>query len=173
MFIDLEMTGLDVKHHEIVEVAALRVSQPKFEIENSYYTKVIPLHIETADPKSLKVVNYSPGNWKEAIPLNAALIELAQFAPDCILAGWAVQNEWDFLNTALEKENLPYFYNHRLLEVSTLAYARFYNDPSVKYLSLNSIAKVLGVHLENHRPDSDIRATYEIFKALINQKPRQ
>ena len=167
LFIDLEMTGLDVSSHEIIEVAALKVTQPDFNIENSYYTKVVPTHIETADPQSLKVVNYTPASWLEAIPLRQVLQELVQFAPDCILAGWAVQNEWDFLNVALEKENLPYFYNHRLLEVSTLAYARFYKDPLVKYLSLNNVAKTLGIHLEAHRPDSDIRATYEIFKKLI------
>lgn len=167
LFIDLEMTGLDVRRHEIIEVAALRVSQPDFNIENSYYTKVIPVHIETADPKSLRVVNYSPAGWKEAVSLPVVLTELARFAPDGILAGWAVQNEWDFLNAALEKEGMPYFYSHRLLEVSTLAYARFYNDPSVKYLSLSNIARVLGIHIETHRPDSDIRATYEIFRRLV------
>jgi DNA polymerase III alpha subunit (gram-positive type) len=171
LFIDLEMTGLDVGRHEIIEVAALRVSQPKFEIENSYYTKIFPEHIGTGDPQSLKVVNYSPESWKNALPLRQVLEELSRFAPDSILTGWAVQNEWDFLNSALEKEHLPYFYTHRLLEVSTLAYARFYKDSSVRFLSLSNIAKVLGIHIETHRPDSDIRATYEIFRKLINQNP--
>ncbi len=167
LFIDLEMTGLDAKTHEIIEIAALKISPKDFLMENSFYTKVIPVHPETGDPKSLKVVNYSPRDWRDAIPLHQALVELSQFAPDCMLAGWAVQNEWDFLNAALEKEQLPYFYSHRLLEVSTLAYARFYNDPSVSYLSLASISGKLGIHLETHKPDSDIRATYEIFKKLI------
>jgi len=167
LFIDLEMSGLDFNRHEIIEVAALRVSPPGFQIENSYYSKVLPVHIESGDPQSLKVVNYSRKAWKEALPLRQVLEELSLFAPDCILAGWAVQNEWDFLNIALEKEHLPYFYSHRLLEVSTLAYIHFYSDPAVKYLSLNNVAKVLGIHIENHKPDSDIRATYEIFKKLI------
>jgi DNA polymerase III epsilon subunit-like protein len=167
LFIDLEMSGLDVRQHEIIEVAALRVSQPDFKVDNSYYSKVQPVHIETGNPQSLKVVNYSDASWKGALPLNQVLQELSRFAPDSILAGWAVQNEWDFLNKALEIEGLPYFYSHRLLEVSTLAYARYYNDPAVKFLSLNSVAKVMGIHIENHKPDSDIRATYEIFRKLI------
>lgn len=167
MFIDLEMTGLDVKQHEIIEVGALLVRQPDFSILNSYYTKIIPNHIETADPKSLRVVNYSPRTWTEAIPLEQALAELSEFAPNCILAGWAVQNEWDFLNHALEEYSLPYFYTHRLIEVFTLAYTHFYRDTTMKYLNLTSVSKALNIHIDQHKPDSDIRATYEIFRRLI------
>jgi DNA polymerase III epsilon subunit-like protein len=167
LFIDLEMTGLDVKKHEIVEIAALKITQPDFQISNSFYTKVIPIHPETGDPKSLKVINYSAKDWVDAIPLRQALQELSGFAPNCFLAGWCVQNEWDFLNHALEKEGFPYFYKHQLIEVFSLAYARFYQDPDMKFINLPSVAKKLGIYVDQHKPDSDIRATYEIFKKLV------
>jgi DNA polymerase III epsilon subunit-like protein len=167
LFIDLEMTGLDVEKHEIVEIAALLVRPPKFEIENSFYTKVIPTHPETGDPKSLKIINYHPKDWTEAIPLKQALEELSQFAPNCFLAGWSVQNEWDFLNHALEKENIPYFYKHQLIEVFSLAYVHCYGDQDIKFLNLPNMAHKLGVRLDPHKPDSDIRATLEIFRKLI------
>ena len=167
LFIDLEMTGLDVNLHEIVEIGALAVGQPDFVITNSYYTKVKPLHPQTGDPKSLKLINYSDKDWAGAIPLRQALIELSQLAPDCFLAGWCVQNEWDFLNHALQTEHLPYFYDHRLIEVFSLAYARFHHDPEMEFISLPSTARRLGIYLEKHKPDSDIRATYEIFKKLV------
>jgi DNA polymerase III alpha subunit (gram-positive type) len=150
-----------------VEIAALKVTQPDFKIENSYYAKIQAVHPETGDPKSLKVINYSKKDWIDAIPLRQALTELSEFAPNCFLAGWCVQNEWDFLNHALEKEKIPYFYKHQLIEVFSLAYARFYRDPEMKYLNLPAVAKKLGIHIEQHKPDSDIRATYEIFKKLI------
>src|SRR3990167_3089192 len=127
LFIDLEMTGLDVSRHEIVEIAALLVPQPDFTIANSYY---------------------------------------AQMPPDCLLAGWAVQNEWDFLNAAIAREGLPYFYHHHLIEVSTLAFVKLYPDSDVKFLNLNRVSKKLGIYLDHHKPDSDIRATYAIFKKL-------
>ncbi len=167
LFIDLETTGLDRHHHEIVEIAALLVSQPDFTVTNSFYTKVIPTHIETADPKALKVINYSPDDWQEAIPLNQAMEELSNFAPGCILAGWSVQTEWDFLCQSLEACKLPYFFTHRLLEVYTLAFAKFYNDQSISFLNLPNVCKALNIRLDQHKPDSDIRATYEIFKRLF------
>lgn len=167
LFIDLELSGLDPSRHEIIEIACLKVNQPNFEIENSYYTKVIPQHIETADRRSLSVTDYSLSAWKGAIPLSKALQELSRFAPGCILAGWVVQTEWEFLNIALKEFSIPVFYDHRLLEVSTLAFFRLYSQNNLKFLSLSHTARLLGISLENHRPDSDIRATYDIFRQLI------
>lgn len=167
LFIDLEMTGLDVSKHEIVEIAALLVRPPDFKIENSFYTKVLPTHPETGDPKSLKIINYNAKDWEDAIPQKQALQELADFAPNCYLAGWSVQNEWDFLNHALEKEGISYFYKHQLIEVFGMAYAHFYNDSEIKFLNLPNVAHKLGIHIDSHKPDSDIRATLEIFKKLI------
>lgn len=166
LFVDLEFTGLDPHQHEIIEVAALRVSQPDFQITNSYYAKVKPVHTHTADPRAMKKNSYDPKGWSDAISLRQMLLELSDFAPDCLLAGWAVQNEWDFLNASLAAENLPYFYHHHLIEVSTLAFSKLYSNPEVKFLSLNRVSKHLGIYLDNHKPDSDIRATYEIFKRL-------
>lgn len=167
LFIDLEMTGLDPRIHEITEIAALHVSPGDFAVTNSFYTKVIPSHIHTADAQSLKVSGYSQKLWAEAIPLRQALIELSAFAPGCTLAGWSVQTEWDFLNAALEQQQLPYFYDHRLIEVYTLAYNFFYAKPQIKFLNLSTAARYFDIHLDYHLPDSDIRATYEIFKRLI------
>jgi DNA polymerase III epsilon subunit-like protein len=168
LFIDLELTGLDVQRHEIIEVAGLLVSPDNLEISNSYYAKVKPTHIETADPASLRVSGYSKSTWSDAIDLRTCLVELSEFAPNCILAGWAVHTEWDFLNWALESENLPYFYHHHLLEVWTIAYVKFYQDPTMSLLGLSKVAQKLGINLELHRPDSDIRATYQIFKRLVS-----
>lgn len=167
LFIDLEMTGLDVKKHEIIEIAALLVSQPDFTITNSYYTKVAPIHLETADPAALDILKFNPKDWQDAISLHQALTELADFAPDSMLAGWGVQNEWDFLLAALEAEGLPYFFYNYLLEVSTMAFTKLYQDKNLTRLGLAGVCRHLGINLDQHKPDSDIRATYEIFKKLI------
>ncbi|MEK9200972.1 MAG: 3'-5' exonuclease [Patescibacteria group bacterium] len=170
LFIDLEVTGLDRHQHEIVEIAALRVDQPDFTVTNSFYTKVIPEHIETADPKALSIINYSKEAWVDAIPLQQAIEELAAFAPDSILAGWSVQTEWDFLCEACLQLQIPYFFTHRLLEVYTLAFVHFYKETDMKYINLSKVSKALGIPLDQHKPDSDVRATYEIFKKLFAQQ---
>ncbi len=165
LFVDLEMSGLDVDSHEILEVAALLVDPHSFEIKSSYYSKVIPKHIHTADPQALEVIGYDPKNQHDAIPLRQMLTELSALAPDCILAGWSIQNEWDFLLAALKKENLPYFFYNYLLEVSTLVYLKHRHQlPS---LGMSAVSRYFKIPLDQHKPDSDIRATYEIFKKLI------
>lgn len=167
LFIDLEMTGLDVTRHEIIEIAALLTRQPKFNIESSYYTKILPIHVETANSQALEITGYSPKLWQDAIPLRQALLELSQFAPDCILAGWSVQNEWNFLIHALETEHLPYFFDDKMIEVWSLAYARYYSSTELERLNLANVSKLLDIPVDRHQPDSDIRATYEIFKKLL------
>ena len=167
LFIDLEMTGLDASKHEIIEIAALLTRPPHFDIINSYYTKVSPTHIATADSQALEIVGYSPKLWQDAISLRQALLELSQFAPDCILAGWSVQNEWNFLIHALESEKLPYFFDDKMLEVWSLAYAKFYQSTELERLNLANVSKLLNISVDRHKPDSDIQATYEIFKKLI------
>ena len=167
LFIDFEFTGLDVGRHEIIEVAALLTHPLDYSIANSYYTKVIPTHIDTADPQALEVVGYDSRKWQNAIPLRQMLLELSQLAPACILAGWIVQNEWNFLLAALQKENLPFFFDEKLIEVWTLAYVHFQHDPLMKHLNLANTCKALNIPITRHQPDSDIRATYAIFKRLI------
>lgn len=167
LFIDLEMTGLDVARHEIIEIAALLTRPPKFEVTNSYYTKVSPTHPETADPQALEITGYTPKLWQDAIPLRQALLELSHFAPDCILAGWSVQNEWNFLIYALEAEGLPYFFDDKLIEVWSLVYAKYYSLTELERLNLANVCKLLGIAVDRHKPDSDIRATHEIFKYLV------
>ena len=173
LFIDMEYTGLDPARHEIIEIAALLVSQPDLNITNSYYAKVAPRHIVTADPKSLKVTSYSPSAWKEAIPLRQALLDLTDLAPDCLLAGWGIQTEWEFLNAALATENLTFFYYHHLIEVYTLAFVKFFRAVEPKFLNLGSTARALGISIDRHKPDSDISATFEIFKILVGGFPHQ
>ena len=56
LFIDLEMTGLDVSRHEIVEVAALLTAPPDFTVINSYYIKVNPVHLQTANSQALEII---------------------------------------------------------------------------------------------------------------------
>ncbi len=166
LFIDLEMSGLEPDKHEILEVAALLVDPDNFEIKSSYYAKINPEHISSADPQALEVVGYDPKNWHDAIPLRQMLIELSALAPNCILAGWSIQNEWDFLLSALKKENLPYFFHNYLLEVSTLVYIKHRHQ--LISLGLSTVSRYFKIPLDQHKPDSDIRATYEIFKKLIN-----
>jgi DNA polymerase III alpha subunit (gram-positive type) len=167
MFIDFEMTGLNVNSHEIIEVAALLVRPPHFTIDNSYYSKVAPQHIATADPRALELLHYSPQAWQDAIPLRQMLQDLTAFAPNCFLAGWSVQNEWNFLIHALEQEKMPYFFDEKMIEVWSLAYAKLYTNQTLDRLSLANTCKLFKIPIDQHKPDSDIRATYEIFKRLV------
>ena len=167
LFIDLELTGLDSRIHEIIEVAALLVDPLSHAVLNSYYTKVKPDSIGLANPDSLKIANYSPSEWQEAISLREMLIDLQNLSEQVILAGWSVNTEYEFLCRALEKEKLPYFFDNYLLEVWSLAYVKTLNNSEVPKTNLANLCKYFNIPIQRHRPDSDIRATFEIFRRLV------
>lgn len=169
LFVDLELTGLDSSRHEIIEIAALLVSAGDLKIINSYYTKVLPAHIETADQVSLQIANYSPKEWSSAISLSTMLKELSSLDSQVILAGWSVITEYDFLTSALKQEGIPYFFDNYLLEVWSLAYVKFCKDPTIEKINLQTVSTKFNIPLLRHKPDSDIRATFEIFKNLVTE----
>lgn len=67
--LDTETTGLDLNRHEIIELGLI-----EYKLEDSgdlkmiweHEHKIIPNHIETADPAALKVNGYHSARWLEA-----------------------------------------------------------------------------------------------------------
>lgn len=96
VFIDVETSGLDPERHEILEVAALRVS-PKLDVIGEFSAKCIPLHISNADPAALTVNGYTDEEWMDAIPLKEALVQTAPLMEDAVPAGHNVQFDLSFL----------------------------------------------------------------------------
>lgn len=164
-FIDLEMTGLESAKHEIIEIGLVKASQPDLEIMEKWDIKVIPEHLENADPDALKVAQYSKDKWVDAVGLQQAITILARKVEKTILAGWNVATDYSFLDMAFHKTGIPLnFYKH-ILDVNSFAKAKLDLDWGVGGLS--TISKNLGVSRENeHTALCDAMATYEVYKKI-------
>lgn len=172
IFLDLEMTGLEIQRHEIIEIGALKVSFKKpFQILDELEIKVQPRYLEQADKQALKIVGFSEEGWKDAIPLKNALDRLDQFSKDGVLVGFNVTADWAMLDKAyfsLGKQD-PFYY-HRL-DVMSMAYLKLFSKTSIKRFSLGSICKYLGIERgDKHRALDDARTTYLVFKRLFGVK---
>ena len=71
-FIDMEMTGLDVIDHEIIEIGCV-LTTPDFKVIEEFELKVKPEHLETADPTSMKINHYQEELWQDALSLKEAM----------------------------------------------------------------------------------------------------
>jgi DNA polymerase III subunit alpha, Gram-positive type len=170
-FYDLETTGLNPGIHEIIEIGAVLVSQPDFQVIKTYEAKVIPEHIETASPEALKVNHYDPENWHDAIPLAQMMREICEMAENSIPAGFNVTFDWAFIQAALNQVGLPDpFYYHRV-DVMSVAFAKHYKDANFVKYSLNEMCNHYNVtNRMAHTALADAQATYEVFVAMMKEE---
>jgi DNA polymerase III epsilon subunit-like protein len=107
LFLDLETTGLNPGMQEISEIGAVLVSQPGWQVIRTYEAKVLPTHLETAQPEALVISHFDPEVWaKEGRPLKQALEELSDIGQGAILAGFNVTFDWAFLQAGFNPGKL-------------------------------------------------------------------
>lgn len=166
-FLDLEMSGLEPMRHEILEIAVVRVSQPDLAVLEEWSVLVKPEHIETADPVSLKMIEYSEERWKDAVPLQEAMEMFVEKTRSHIVAGWNVAYDWAFLEVAMGKTGTRSSIHKRVLDVMSFAYGKLGQDRPLSDMGLAKTAKGLGITLERHHHAlDDTMATYEVYKKL-------
>ena len=171
VFIDLETTGLNPDVHEITEVGCLVVNGKTFEIELEYEEKVKPLNLRNATPAALRSYGFSEEKWKKAKSLKEVLIKLARISPGGLITGWNVSFDWWFLEKGFIKHGIEADFDYHRVDVMSIAYAKLYSTRKVTRLGLRKIAPYFRIELsKTHGAMVDIRATYEIFKRLMEDE---
>ncbi|WP_409423809.1 exonuclease domain-containing protein [Pseudoalteromonas sp. RW-H-Ap-1] len=103
LVIDLELTGLDAKQHEIVSVAWVL-------IDNQCIKNSQSQHIVNKDVKSLEQSPVFHGISTESVAqgqsLQSILISLSAHFSDCILVFHNAMLDWGFLKIALKNANI-------------------------------------------------------------------
>jgi len=167
-FIDIETTGLNVLKHEIIEIGCV-LTTPTFEIIEEFELKIKPEHIEDADPVSLKISNYNPDLWTEALTLGAAMKIFSQKTKDSIMVGQNVAFDSGFLEYVFAKLKLANSMHYHKLDTISIAWAKLHRAPDLEHFSLREMCVRFGI--DNDRPHtalSDARATYELYKKLMS-----
>src|SRR3989344_1051301 len=174
VFVDVETTGLSPDIHEIIEVAAIVADGRTFSEVKSYSCKIKPEHIERAEKEALKINGYSPEEWREAIPAKEAFNKVANISPNGVIAGWNVAFDWEFLEHAFTREGIIHKFDYHKIDVPSITYAQLFKMGRFASLSLWSVAPLFGIKLPSiHSAMEDVRATYEIFKKVLEADPRQ
>ncbi|OFZ71375.1 MAG: hypothetical protein A3K03_03770, partial [Bdellovibrionales bacterium RIFOXYD1_FULL_44_7] len=166
---DLELTGLDVRKHEIIEIAALLVHQESMDIIKIFESKVTPAHVETGDPVSLRIAGYEPDLWKEAPPLKEALEMYVSFLgnSDAVFAAWNNTTDWAFLEEGFKKTGTKDPFDYHRYDIWTAA-AELLKGVDLEKISLSCIRTHLHLAVEPspHRAINGARGAYEVLKKL-------
>jgi DNA polymerase III alpha subunit (gram-positive type) len=166
-FIDIETTGLSVIEHEIIEIGCV-ITDLSLNIIEEFEFKIKPEHIENADKVALKINHYKEKDWIDAYDLSKAMKILSKKVKDCIMVGQNICFDSGFIEYNLEKLKLPSTMHYHKLDTISIAWAKFHKETDFSHFSLREMCKHFDIKNENpHSALSDARATYELYKKLI------
>lgn len=176
-FIDTETTGLDPNFHEVIEIGCV-VADWKPDLfgertlveSSTLDIKIIPEHIERADPKALAVNHYAKRDWSQAISRKEAIMELARVAKGAIFIAQNVTFDWSFLQQAAESVGiaLDQEFHFRKLDLASIAFGRLPDDPKLERYTLRELSQYFGIRNEDaHTALSDARTAFEIYRKLL------
>lgn len=167
-FVDVETTGLDPRRHEIIEIGVVVADPRTLETCGMLDIRVRPGRIEDADPAALGINGWSDEAWKDAVPLDVALVRVKPLLEGALLAGHNVSFDRRFLDAAWRTTGVaPPETDHHLLDTATLAWS-LHVAGLVESLSLEAVCTALGIDVGlPHRALADARRSLEVARRLL------
>ena len=167
-FVDIETTGLNLIRHEIVEIGCV-IADRNLKVIKEFELKIKPERIENADPVALKVNHYNDQDWKSALPLPKAMKIFSEKVKDCIMVGHNIAFDAGFLEYAFNQTKMINTMHYHKLDTVSVAWAKFHDNPKIEHFSLREMGERFGIKNERaHSALSDARATYELYKKLMD-----
>ena len=157
---DIETTGLNKMNDMIIEIGAVKIS--KGEITDRYSTFVNPKMPIPYEIEQLTSIN--DDMVADAPPIEKALPGFLEFCRDSVLVAHNAGFDMGFI---IRNAHIL-GYENDFTYIDTVGLSRILL-PNLSRYRLNTVAKALGVSLENHhRAVDDAGATAEIFLKLIS-----
>ncbi len=169
--VDLEMSGPNPQQHEVLEVGGVRATLADgLPEEEAWGERVKPRHIGNAVPGALKVVNYSPKAWRQAIELEAAITKIAELGRDAIVTGWGIGGDLRFLVESMRRCSLEWPFAPVAIDIQPIARQLLKRGEDVDHFNLGHVADRLGIgRMGEHSALADAYATYDVLQALLER----
>ncbi len=168
--VDLEMSGPNAQVHEVLDVGGVRCTLAEsFPEEEAWGIRVKPKHIGNAVPGALKVVGYTPKEWKNAVDLEHAFERFAALGRDAVITGWGIGQDMAFLAESFRRLNEPWPFALVALDVQPIARA-ILGGGQVDRFNLGHVADRLGIgRMGEHGALADAYATYDVLVKLVER----
>lgn len=156
---DLETTGFSPDKNRIIEIGAVKVVGGKITDRfSSFVNPEVPIPFRIEELTSIK-----DDMVLDAPKIEEILPEFMEFCRDAIMVAHNAEFDMSFILKNCERQGIPASYT----VIDTVALARMLL-PNLNRFKLDTVAKALGVSLENHhRAVDDAACTAEIFIKFI------
>jgi len=174
VFVDLETSGLNPSEHEILEVAALRMSAD-LQVEKARLEKKITMRYpERAEAKALATNGYTLHGWRQSVPVRVACVDFAKMVDDdCIWVGHHPSFDESFLRVAYLAEGLILPSFKAMLDTISIGWPLVMAG-HFERLQLDNLCTKYGISNEGkHRAMADVQRTVRLYAKLLGKnEPR-
>ncbi len=156
---DIETTGFSAVKDKIIEIGAVRVEDGRITDRfSSFVNPGVPIPFEIE-----KLTGITDDMVLAAPPLEEVLPEFLAFCQDGVMVAHNASFDMGFIEENCRRQGL----DREFTSIDTVALARILM-PQLNRYKLDTVAKALGISLENHhRAVDDAEATAEIFEKFI------
>jgi DNA polymerase III epsilon subunit-like protein len=174
VFVDLETSGTDPSVHEIVEIAAIRLTADLQTEKARLEKKITMRHPERAEAKALQVNGYTPQEWRHAVPVRVACVDFAAMVDDdCIWVGHHPQFDEIFLRAAYLAEGLILPSFKTTIDTISIAWPLVLAG-YLERVQLESMCTKYGIsNAGAHRALADVQRTVRLYAKLLGRKEPQ
>lgn len=178
LLIDLEMTGLEISKHEIIQIASVLLDKQTLEEKQSFMTYVKPKKWANRDPESMKINGIKKETLETAPSLKEALLEFRNInSKPVILTVWGGTLDTIFLKAGYEKCKMEYPYDYHVFNVWSFAYPLLAKKNMLKSnnrfagFSMDELVKKFRIKQNGKRHDAltDCRLEADVLRHLIKQ----
>lgn len=155
---DVETTGLNPTHHEIIDIGAIKVNHDLQEIAR-FDVKVQPMLVFNAEPEALKINGYNREGWHLASYPHDAAAAFRDFSAEGILCAWNITFEYSFLEALFSEARIPSSMDYHRIDIPSIAWMLL---PELKSMSMNSVAEHFNMPREPEPHRGITGAAYEL-----------
>lgn len=176
--VDVETTGLDPSHHEMVDLGALYV-RPDGQELGRFFVRIHPPHPERLDPGAAAVNGYSPARWRTlgAVDEAEAVRQWRAFHDQMARASgatvtFAALNAWfdqSFTDALLRRHNSSWreLFHYQILDLPSMAWGQ-----GARELGGAALAARYGVEPETRDPlrhtgESGVEFNLALYRAML------
>ncbi len=176
--VDVETTGLDPSHHEMVDLGALYV-RPDGQELGRFFVRIHPPHPERLDPGAAAVNGYSPARWRTlgAVDEAEAVRQWRAFHDQMARASgatvtFAALNAWfdqSFTDALLRRHNSSWreLFHYQILDLPSMAWGL-----GARELGGAALAARYGLEPETRDPlrhtgESGVEFNLALYRAML------